>query len=246
MQSFVSSVNSDNYQGFITREMDKNKFLLFTDKKSTPAIYKALSKKYLGKAVFGEVRKSETSLIQKFQIYNFPTIMVLTDAENHVGETYDGLIKVDQVTKFVSSYANSKPKKVVRLEFLRLDERKVKSNQLCGDKQTDLCVLIDAGKSDAEVAQTLGKLNQVVTHFEFDKVVFAYVRSDEDPLVAESFDGNAAVIFKSKRKRYTAISMGSVEEINEAVTNVLGGGGSWNKLSNDKLKFGKHSATEEL
>ena len=124
--------------------------------------------------------------------------------------------------------------------------RKVKSNQLCGDKQTDLCVLIDAGKSDAEVAQTLGKLNQVVTHFEFDKVVFAYVRSDEDPLVAESFDGNAAVIFKSKRKRYTAISMGSVEEINEAVTNVLGGGGSWNKLSNDKLKFGKHSATEEL
>jgi hypothetical protein len=60
--------------------------------------------------------------------------MVLTDPENHAGERYDGLIKVDQVTKFVSNYANSKPKKVVRLEFARLDERKIKSNQLCGDK----------------------------------------------------------------------------------------------------------------
>jgi len=66
MQSFVSSVNSDNYAGFISRELDKNKFLLFTDKKSTPAIYKALSKKFLGKAVFGEVRKSEIQLIQQF------------------------------------------------------------------------------------------------------------------------------------------------------------------------------------
>lgn len=64
MQSFVSSVNSDNYVSFVDRErMEKNKVLLFTDKKSTPAIYKALSKKYLGKAVFGEVRKSETELI---------------------------------------------------------------------------------------------------------------------------------------------------------------------------------------
>ena len=64
MQSFVSSVNSDNYVSFVDRErMEKNKVLLFTDKKSPPAIYKALSKKYLGKAVFGEVRKSETELI---------------------------------------------------------------------------------------------------------------------------------------------------------------------------------------
>jgi len=63
MQSFVSSVNSDNYGSFVERDMEKNKVLLFTDKKSTPAIYKALSKKYLGKAVFGEVRKSETELI---------------------------------------------------------------------------------------------------------------------------------------------------------------------------------------
>ena len=100
-------------------------------------------------------------------------------------------------------------------------------------------MLIDAGKSDAEVAATLGKLNHIVTRFEHDKVVFVYIRGDEDPFVSESFDGHLAVIYKSKRKRYTAISMASYEDVNAAVANVLDGGGEWHKLSNQKLIFGK-------
>lgn len=51
----------------------------------------------------------------------------------------------------MSNYAYSKPKKVVRLEFLPLDERKYKSGALCGAKSSDLCVLIDAGNSEEEV-----------------------------------------------------------------------------------------------
>jgi hypothetical protein len=42
--------------------MTKYHVLLFTDKKTTPAIFKALSKKFLEKLVFGEVRSSEISL----------------------------------------------------------------------------------------------------------------------------------------------------------------------------------------
>ena len=96
MQNFVSQVTSDNYTSFFGKErMEKNKVLLFTDKKQTPAIYKALSKKYLGKLVFGEVQKSETDLVNQFQIFNFPTIMVLTEPENHVGEIYDGDLQID-------------------------------------------------------------------------------------------------------------------------------------------------------
>jgi hypothetical protein len=43
--------------------MTKHKILLFSEKKSTPALFKALSKKYLDKLVFGEIRSSETELI---------------------------------------------------------------------------------------------------------------------------------------------------------------------------------------
>ncbi len=63
MQSFVSIVTSDNYEQFVSRDPSKYKVLLFTERKSTPPIYKALSKQYKDKLLLGEVRKSDTALI---------------------------------------------------------------------------------------------------------------------------------------------------------------------------------------
>jgi len=57
MQSFVNVVTSDNFESFVERDRaTKHKILLFTEKKTTPTIFKALSKKYLDKLNFGEVR----------------------------------------------------------------------------------------------------------------------------------------------------------------------------------------------
>ena len=44
MQSFVSIVTSDNYASFVAREPSRYKVLLFTERKSTAPIFKALSK----------------------------------------------------------------------------------------------------------------------------------------------------------------------------------------------------------
>ena len=70
MQSFVSLVTNDNYEtSFVERDRaTKNKILLFTDKKSTPAVYKALSKKYKDRLLFGEIRKSDEALCAKFKV----------------------------------------------------------------------------------------------------------------------------------------------------------------------------------
>lgn len=98
MQNFVSFVSDNNYESFVDRERaEKHKILLFTDKKSTPAIMKALSKKYLGKLIFGEVRASDAEMVKKFNIESFPTIMALTDPDNFQGEVYTGELKVDQL-----------------------------------------------------------------------------------------------------------------------------------------------------
>jgi len=69
MQNFVSVVSSTNYDQFIERErLTKNKVLLFTEKKTTPAVFKALSKKFKEKLSFGEVRKSEEELVKAFGV----------------------------------------------------------------------------------------------------------------------------------------------------------------------------------
>ena len=41
------------------RDPAKNKIILFTDKNITPAVLKSLSKKYLKKLLFGEIRNDE-------------------------------------------------------------------------------------------------------------------------------------------------------------------------------------------
>lgn len=95
MQSFVSIVTSDNFESFFYRDSTKHHVLLFTDKKSTPAIFKALSKKFLDKLVFGEVRTSEKQLLDKYGVTEYPTIIVVTDSEALQSDKYTGDNKVD-------------------------------------------------------------------------------------------------------------------------------------------------------
>ena len=64
MQNFVSVVTSTNLDSFLERDRaTKHKIILFTEKKATPTVYKALSKKYLERLNFGEVKKSDEDLI---------------------------------------------------------------------------------------------------------------------------------------------------------------------------------------
>lgn len=96
MQSFVSVVTESNYESFTERDRTtKHKILLFTEKKSTPTVYKALSKKYLDRLTFGEVKQAEEGLVKLFGIDKFPTIMALTDPENYSGEKYEGEMNID-------------------------------------------------------------------------------------------------------------------------------------------------------
>jgi len=96
MQNFVNSVNNGNYDSFVDRDrMTKNKIMLFTDKKSTPTVFKALSKKHIDRLNFGEVKQSETELLKSFGVTTFPTIIALTEPEDYKGEKYEGEMSVD-------------------------------------------------------------------------------------------------------------------------------------------------------
>ena len=52
MQSFVRTVTEENYENWIQESPDKNKVLLFTDRKSTAPLFKSLSKTYKEKLMF--------------------------------------------------------------------------------------------------------------------------------------------------------------------------------------------------
>lgn len=105
MQSFVRTVNKQNYGDFITSNPANHKVLLFTAKKVTPPLLKAISKKYSGKLYFGEVRNTETELVSLFKVTKFPLLLVISDGENHQGVAYDGAMSRDVIEKFLNKYA---------------------------------------------------------------------------------------------------------------------------------------------
>jgi len=55
--------------------------LLFTDKKGTPLIYKALSVNFKNKLFFGIVRLDEEILKKKYKVTKYPTILVVKSSE---------------------------------------------------------------------------------------------------------------------------------------------------------------------
>lgn len=66
MQNFVSVVSEKNFEQFMARDPTKSKVILLTDKKATPTLMKAMSKKFLGKLVFGELKHTEQNLVKRF------------------------------------------------------------------------------------------------------------------------------------------------------------------------------------
>jgi hypothetical protein len=76
LESLVSIVTENGFIDFMNRVKDNFKVLLFTNKKKTPSVYKALSK-FSKQMSFGLVRESD-SLTKSFKIDKLPSLCVVT------------------------------------------------------------------------------------------------------------------------------------------------------------------------
>ena len=171
----------------------------------------------------------------------FPTIMALTDPENYIGEKYEGEMNIDQLTKFMGNYAYSTPKKPEVTDFVELTEKRVNkggANSLCGPKSSNICVIIfTEGNDEAANRSQLDELKPIIEDFQQDPVSFAYIRTDSEPYIhQEVFASSRAVLYKPKRNKFMSLPVTSAESLKSAISDALGGGGSWNKAG--ELLFG--------
>lgn len=79
--SRVVEINQNNHETFINENPGTPKVLLFTDKKGTPLIYKALSSHFDKTLLFGLVRESETTLTAKYKVKSYPAIYLIKNKE---------------------------------------------------------------------------------------------------------------------------------------------------------------------
>ncbi|CAG8492337.1 10819_t:CDS:2 [Acaulospora colombiana] len=160
--SFVQPISNEHpttktltIEEFLEKENETMpKVILFTDKDRTTYLYKALSVDFHDRLLFGEVRKREKVIGEKYGVEDYPKLIVVTWGTNEMID-YKGRYQGENIyyaslSNFLSQYAlpKNKPKYVVKEEAEEqfnpeIIEIKSQSHleSECLSKRTGICIL---------------------------------------------------------------------------------------------------------
>ena len=249
MESFVRIINSDNYEDFSSEtNSNLNRILLFNPRKFTPPLYKALSKQFKGKLLFGEIRQSDKEMVSKFKIQQFPSVLVLTEPDYYRGVQYDGQLKKDALHKFLSNYAYTQIKKTIAGPVKEMNNDIYTRQKLCNDNDSNICVLLIENNNLFLSENDNFTLNLLAQKYLNDPAKFFYVITNKYRNFWVSFDETAYeskfIIIRGKRRRYLSIN-GDATEVEKALDNIIGGGGNFKSLK-VKLNFISNQEKKDL
>ena len=137
-------ITNENYENFKTKS-NLNKVLLFTNKKSSPLMYRGLSGYFYDRLALGIFYGTEKTVCKKLGIKNFPTIMVIQTIEDDViiddpNEIfYDGKMDTENIVTFLEKYALKEKLYITERTHQRSadDKNLVYFNKLSADKAMD-------------------------------------------------------------------------------------------------------------
>jgi len=106
---FATKIDKDNVDAFMTTDPSKPKVLLFSNKKTPPTIWKALSSETVFKrtAKFGFVTEDQKEIIARFKVKSFPTVVMQRGSKAEVRETYKGEMKFTALKDWVNLHSES-------------------------------------------------------------------------------------------------------------------------------------------
>ena len=110
LPSFVQKVDAAAEPAFAAGRLAK--VLLVTDKTSVPTLFKALALEYRNRLAFGCARSSDSALVAKYGVTQFPAVLVLpaskgtgTDEDQSEPVRYTGKITFDALNAFLRKHA---------------------------------------------------------------------------------------------------------------------------------------------
>lgn len=238
MQYYVSEVSQSSLNNFFSRKQDKYHILLFTSKSTTPPMFKALSKLYLNKLIFGLVKQTEKELVEYFNVKTFPTLMILKDEDNKNIEIYKGEIKFDKVKIFLEKYIK-KNKESTTLKVKEFNYSLYKLLGTCSSNDVkNICLIyLNQGKKLKKQDQNI--LEKISEKYMSDHIKVFYLDLNKNKHFLETFKEDnisniKAIAIKGKRKKYLSITKNDFSSnINNIIDNIISGGGNFKKMEKE-------------
>lgn len=103
------ALTMDNVDGFLTTEPTRPKVFLFSNKKTPPTIFKALSSETVFRRTvkFGFIKEEESDIVKRFKVTKFPTIMMQRGAKAEVKDTYKGEMTFNGLKEWINLFSES-------------------------------------------------------------------------------------------------------------------------------------------
>jgi hypothetical protein len=250
MSYYVNEITRDKLSDFFSKKPDKYHVVLFTSKESTPSLYKALSKFFINKLIFGEVHKTQTELVELFKIKEFPTLMVMLDEEKNKYEIYKKKLNYESLKSYLNKFA-VKTKTAVVTKVKEMNYNIYNTLGTCSNsdgKNICLLYLIKENKPNRKDMQILESIHD---KYEKDHIKVYYLNYKKNKNVFNSFEdlneNNAKiVIIKGKRKKYMSVDKDEFDKnIYNVIENVISGGGNFKKMKDD-LKLNNFNHNSDL
>ncbi|CAK0892410.1 unnamed protein product [Prorocentrum cordatum] len=109
MPDHTIKLTKENVDTFLTTDPSKPKVVLFSNKKSVPLIWKALSSETVFKRTvkFGFATEADTDIVSKFKVSKYPTVIMQRGQKSEVKETYKGELKFLALKDWVNLHSES-------------------------------------------------------------------------------------------------------------------------------------------
>lgn len=256
--SRVIEITQNNYEAFKNDNPGKPKVLLFTDKKGTPVLYKALSSHFDKTLLFGLIRDSEQRLVAKYKVKNYPAIYLIKDNESKA-QKYEGTdFSYQAIFDFINIYSEtfvfrnsdeevkssaSKPWLNEKVPQFTSDS----ANDICLKKESALCVIYivkDAASKSNEVSEQLystgqsfaSKISRGVNFY------FMWLDASAEPDFFKVFNiesenlPKVVILNPGKRKRFLVHDKDITEgDISATLDKILGGDAKFTNVKGNEL-----------
>ena len=249
MSFFINDITKEKLNYFFMKKSDKYHVLLFYKENNIPPIYKALSKTFLNKLIFGGVDQSQNELVEIYNIKNYPSLIVVLDEDINKYEVYKGKENYEDIKKFLEKY--SEEKKASQIEKVKEMTSNLYNNFGICSKNDGKNICLIYFTDDKLIKNELQLLEELSEKYKNDHIKVFYLNVKNNKFIFESFeesndDDCKAVIIKGKRKKYICLNKEEFKEkFNNIFENVIYGGGNLKKMKKELL-LGNNIKNSEL